>query len=219
MSHHPQLDEDGQRVPIRHPNTPSALEAWQDPEGLAVVVPDGPMPAELHGVPFSGRSLPLGNRKQPGDGRLFDDPPFDPMGRASAAGAVVVEPDGRIWLVAPTNQFGGAITTFPKGKTQGLSLQDTAIKEVLEESGLRVELFSHLADVSRSTSRCRYYLARRLGGNPADMDWETQAVLLAPLAALPGLLNLATDHLVLQALLERWAGHASWSPPFPPLNT
>jgi len=219
MTHHPQVDDDAKRVPIHHPHSPSDLMAWREPQGLAVVVPGGPMPAELHGVRFAPSPLVMEGAEQPKDGPLFDDPLFDPMGRAPAAGAVVVEPDGRIWLVAPTNQFGGAITTFPKGKTQGLGLQDTAIKEVFEESGLRVELFSHLVDVSRSTSRCRYYLARRLGGNPADMDWETQAVLLAPLASLPGLLNLATDHQVLQALLERWAEHASWSPTFPPLNT
>ena len=219
MQHHPQLDDDGNHVPIRYPHAPSDLEAWLDPEGLAVVVPGGPMPAELHGVRFAPSLLGLEGAKQPDDGPLFEEPPFDPMGWASAAGAVVVEPDGRIWLVAPTNRFGGAVTTFPKGKAQGLGLRATAIREVLEESGLRVELFSHLVDVSRSTSRCRYYLARRLGGNPADMDWETQAVLLAPLAALPGFLNLATDHLVLQALLERWEEHAAWFPPFPPLNS
>ena len=219
MQHHPQLDDDGRVVPIRQPHAPSDLQAWLDPEGVAVVVPGGPMPAGLHGVRFSPSPLGREGAKPPDDGPRFEEPPFDPMGRATAAGAVVVEPDGRIWLVAPTNQFGGAITTFPKGKAQGQDLRATAVKEVLEESGLRVELFSHLVDVSRSTSRCRYYLARRLGGNPAGMDWETQAVLLAPLAALSGLLNLATDHQVLQALLDRWEEHAAWFPPCPPLNT
>ena len=87
------------------------------------------------------------------------------------------------------------------------------MKEVLEESGLEVELFSHLVDITRSTSRTRYYLTRRLGGNPAEMDWETQAVLLAPLADLKRLLNKAVDQLVLEAVLERWGELPARFPP------
>ena len=219
MKHHPRLDEDGRHVPIRHPHSPSDLEAWWDPGQLALVVPDGPMPTDLHGVPFSTSLVALqalGGMKNPSDSPAFKEPPFDTMGRATASGAVVVEPDGRVWLVAPTNAFGGSRVTFPKGKTQGRGLRPTALKEVLEETGLEVELFSHLVDNTRSTSRTRYYLARRLGGNPADMDWETQAVLLAPFAELKGLLNNVADQLVLEALVERWGELPTWFPPAHP---
>ena len=215
MKHHPRLDEDGRHVPIRYPHSPSDLEAWKDPGRMALVVPDGPMPSEINGVSFSSSSLamrPPGGTKGPSAGQALNEPHFDTKGREAAAGAVVVEPDGRIWLVAPTNAFGGSKVTFPKGKTQGRGLRPTAVKEVLEESGLEVDLFSHLVDITRSTSRTRYYLARRLGGNPADMDWETQAVILAPIADLKGLLNKAVDQLVLEALLERWEERANWFP-------
>ena len=215
MKHHPRLDEDGRHVSIRHPHSPSDLAAWSDPGQLALVVPDGRMPPELHGVPFSTSSLALQaevGMKKPSDNPAFKEPPFDTMGRAAAAGAVVVEPDGRVWLVAPTNAFGGSKVTFPKGKTQGRGLRPTAVKEVLEEAGLEVELFSHLVDNTRSTSRTRYYLAHRLGGNPADMDWETQAVLLAPLVDLKDLLHNPADQLVLDALLERWGELPTWFP-------
>ena len=219
MKHHPRLDENGRHVIIHHPHSPSDLEAWRNPGHLAVVVPDGPMPLDLHGVHFSASSLALkalGGTKRSSDSPAFKEPPFDTMGRAAASGAVVVEPDGRVWLVAPTNAFGGAKVTFPKGKTQGRGLRPTAVKEVLEESGLEVELFSHLVDSTRSTSCTRYYLARRLGGNPADMDWETQAVLLAPLAELKDLLNNPADQFVLDALLERWGELPTWFPPSHP---
>ena len=219
MKHHPRLDEDGRHVSIRHPHSPSDLKTWGDPVSLALVVPDGPMPPGLHGVPFTTSSLALqpgGGTKSPSGGPAFKEPPFDTMGRAAAAGAVVVEPDGRVWLVAPTNAFGGSKVTFPKGKTQGRGLRPTAVKEVLEESGLEVELFSHLVDNTRSTSRTRYYLARRLGGNPADMDWETQAVLLAPLSELKGLLNNTADQLVLEALAARWGELPTWFSPAQP---
>jgi 8-oxo-dGTP pyrophosphatase MutT (NUDIX family)/DNA-binding transcriptional regulator YiaG len=140
----------------------------------------------------------------------FEEPPFDAEGSEPAAGAVVVEPDGRLWLVSPTNEYGGYKSTFPKGKAHGMSLKATALKEVFEEAGLRVELFSHLVDVTKTTSRTRYYLARRTGGNPAAMCWEVQAVHLVPLETAKELLNQPVDHQVIDALTERWGDWASW---------
>ncbi len=216
MIYHPKRNDHGKQVPIDFPHTPTPMSSWSQAEQSAIVVPDGPMPDQVNGVPIQSWSAP--STSSGGWGKLAqsplpNEPPFQAKGQEPAAGAVVVEPDGRIWIVAPTNEFVGTITTFPKGKTQGLGLQATAIKEVYEESGLQVELFSHLVDISRTTSRTRSYLARRLGGNPADMDWETQAVLLAPVGELKGLLNLANDQLVLEALLDRWRERASWFPP------
>jgi hypothetical protein len=76
----------------------------------------------------------------------------------------------------------------------------TALIEAFEESGLRVRLLNHLIDVARSTTYTRYYLAERVGGNPADMGWESQAVILAPLAELPVLLNNSNDLPIIEAL-------------------
>lgn len=102
------------------------------------------------------------------------DPPFEANSLPAAAGAAVVESDDRGWVVAPTNAFGGFKATFPKGHSNGPGLRAAAVKEVFEESGLRVEILSHLIDVTRSTTRTRYYLARRTGGTPADMGWESR---------------------------------------------
>ncbi len=74
------------------------------------------------------------------------------------------------------------------------------IKEVFEEAGLHVEPYAHLVDVPRSTSRTRYYLARRKGGTPAAMGWESQAVHLAPLPRLKELLHHPNDAPILEAL-------------------
>ena len=111
------------------------------------------------------------------------------------AGVVVQEPDGRVWVIHPTNAFGGYKSSFPKGTVEdGLSLQASAIKEAYEESGLKVELVSHLMDVVRTTSVARYYLAKRVGGTPADVGWESQAVSLVPVNKLFEVLNMSTDH-------------------------
>ena len=75
MKQHPRLGEDGRHVSIRHPHTPSDLEAWRDPEQLALVVPDGPMPMDLHRVPFSTSSLASqapGGTKKATDGPVFN---------------------------------------------------------------------------------------------------------------------------------------------------
>jgi hypothetical protein len=59
---------------------------------------------------------------------------------------------------------------------------------------------SWFTDIQRSTSYTRYYLAERRGGNPADMGWEAQAVMLVPKTQLPRLLNSPYDAPILAAL-------------------
>ena len=221
MHFHPRQDNTGNPVQIRHPHTPSPLSSWADHCQVATVVPDGPMPYRLNHVLFRPWKKAPATRPEWQDlSKWLDikDPAFEAMGLQPAAGAVVVEPDGRVWLVAPTNAFGGSKVTFPKGQVHGMDLRATALKEVFEEAGLRVEILTHLIDVTRSTTRTRYFLARRTGGNPADMCWESQAVLLAPVEDLRSLLTKAVDHEVLAALLEQmggWAGYfhkGKWEP-------
>ncbi|QHE84732.1 NUDIX hydrolase [Hydrogenophaga sp. BPS33] len=201
---HPQLDDDGKQVTILRSSTPSSLSTWSDPDCSAAVIPDGDMPFVLNGVPFQTWKDPP-SRAQDWEvlaqASTVDEPAFDPPeGLASAAGVVIQEPDGRIWLVCPTNQFGGYEITFPKGRTDGKSLQATAVTEAFEECGLRVRLLRHLVDVKRSTTYTRYYLAERVGGTPAAMGWESQCVLLTPRSLLGTLRLLTPDTSVVQAL-------------------
>ena len=65
---------------------------------------------------------------------------------------------------------------------------------------MKVRLISHLIDVKRSQSYTRYYLAERVGGNPADMGWESQAVALVPQLQLLQVLNSSNDHPIVEAL-------------------
>ncbi|MGV3726422.1 NUDIX hydrolase [Hydrogenophaga sp.] len=158
---------------------------WTDPGAVAIVVPTGEMPADLNGVAFESWT------KAPEDPQgwealtqldAVEEPSFTPPNAlAPAAGVVVVEPDGRVWLVCPTNQFGGYQMTFPKGRQEpGTSLQATALKEAFEETGLQVRLIRHLVDVPRTQTYTRYYVAKRVGGTPSAMGWESQAVMLVP---------------------------------------
>jgi hypothetical protein len=75
------------------------------------------------------------------------------------------------------------------------------VREAFEESGLRVVLTGFLADLTRSRSRTRYYLGRRVGGCPSDMGWESQAVSLVPRAQLTDVLVNPNDAPLVAMLL------------------
>lgn len=213
---HPRRDEHGREVLIHRPSTASPILQWRDPAAIAVVTPDGPMVDGLHGVPFTPWPAPAdvvgevaldGLRAPHGAAHdLPEEPPFaPPPGLASAAGVVIVEPDGRVWAVAPTNQYGGYHLTFPKGRPDpGLGLREAAIKEAYEESGLRVQITAFLLDLPRSTTHTRYYLARRIGGTPAAMGWESQAVWLVPRTRLREVIQHPNDRPLIAALETRY---------------
>ncbi len=201
--YHPRLDDKGHPVGILLPSTPTALSSWSDPCAVACVIPGGPMPVELSGVALSswqGVAETAEWEDLAAAGRILEPPMAAPGGYQSGAGVVIRESDGRVWLVAPSNGFGGYLVTFPKGTREGKSAQATALAEAFEESGLQVRLVSHLLDLQRSQSYTRYYLAERIGGNPADMGWESQAVLLAPPGELPKLLNSPYDQTLIKKL-------------------
>lgn len=204
---HPKPNDKGAAVALHSPSSATSVERWLDPQRVATVVPGGPMPAALNGIPFAlWREAPqddAGWAALAGPEDAFPEPAFVPAAnKRVAAGVVIVEDDGRVWVVHPSNAFGGYPATFPKGtQDPGMSLRATAIREAFEESGLRVVLTGFLSDLTRSRSRTRYYLGRRLGGCPSDMGWESQAVSLVPRALL-GTVLVNSNDAPLVALLQ-----------------
>ncbi len=212
MTHfHPKLDDDGAAVMLHAPTLATPPGSWTDPQRLATVTPQGALPAALNGIAFQPwRAAPrddAGWTALAGREDVFDEPAFVPApDRKVAAGVVIVEGDGRIWVVHPSNGFGGYAATFPKGTADpGMPLRATAIREAWEESGLHVVLTGFLADATRSRSRTRYYLGRRIGGCPSDMGWESPAVSLVPRALLHTVLVNPNDA-ALVAMLQAAAG-------------
>ena len=203
---HPRRDDHGLPVRLLKPSFATDLGTWSDAAAMALVVPDGPMPATLNGLPIEPW------QDFPGDIACWEalastmpveEPLFDaPKGFKKAAGVVLREADGRVWVVAPSNAFGGYQATFSKGGMEGKSAKATALVETFEETGLRVRLTGFLVDVQRSTSYTRYFLGERIGGNPAAMGWESQAVMLVPVALLGQVLNSLRDLPIIQALKE-----------------
>jgi 8-oxo-dGTP pyrophosphatase MutT (NUDIX family) len=202
---HPQPDDDGRKVRLHAPSCEANLDGLADPLAAVTFVPGSVCAGMLGGVPLAPcvRETVDAACRRAGAAPALAEPPFVlPAGKHAAAGAVVREADGRLWLVAPSNAFGGYTATFPKGRVEpGLALQATAVREVWEESGLHVELTAWLGDFSRTQTFTRFYVARRIGGHPAQMGWESQAVHLVTPAQARRLLNRETDRAVLEVLL------------------
>ena len=185
-------------VVITSPHSPGPEAYWHLPDQIGTFLPEGPVPAALNGIPFATwREAPTTLHdwsRVPGQQPDLVEPPFDPQGKQPAAGLIIEETDGRIWIVCPTNRFAGCAASFPKGRAdEGLSLQVTAIKETFEETGLRVAITGLVGDFPGVITLARYYRARRIGGTPADMGWESQAVLLVPKNQLVAVVNLPRD--------------------------
>lgn len=204
---HPKKNDKDQPVHLNKPSTASTIEAWQDADAVATVIPEGQMPASANGIEFSqwgGAPTTADGWKALGEASTFDEPPMKVVpGKQAAAGVVTVEADGRVWVVAPSNAFGGYSATFPKGRLDGLPPRAAAIREAFEESGLQVELTGYLCDSERSTTVTRYYTARRVGGSPADMGWESQAVHLVPMEKLTVVVTHQNDKAIIDAMRKQ----------------
>ena len=203
---HPQLDENGLPVEVSRPAASGPVSDWTNPSRAATYSITDPveLPRSLNGVAFTRESLGASDWA-----RLmvryadFEEPAFPKTEKRRTSGMVVLESDGRIWLAHPTNQFCGVEATFPKGRLEpGLSLVVNAVKECWEESGLVAEPLQWLCDVERTKTMTRYYLARRTGGSPVGMGWESQAVSLVPVGELEDFLNRPNDRKVLPSLKE-----------------
>lgn len=204
---HPRTDDQGRQVELKSPSQPTTLSSWADTNQIATVMPDGPMPASLNGIALvAWAEAPTTAAGWEGQATLdaqdFTEPPMVNVPvKSAASGVAILEDDGRVWVVSPSNGFGGYVNTFPKGKLDpGIGLWANALKEGFEESGLRIVLTGFLCDSVRSTSVTRYYTARRIGGSPADMCWETQAVHLVPRAQLASFVTHQNDQAILKAL-------------------
>ena len=136
-------------------------------------------------------------------------------GKKVSAGAVVVEPDGRVWIYEPANHFGGYEHTFPKGNTViTQNIHANAAREVFEETGLIVELVDFVGDFEGDTTVTRYYMAKRKGGAPWSAHWEADNVKLSSWEDALNMLNKDRDKNILNKAKGVWdAGKEGYNYP------
>ena len=106
-----------------------------------------------------------------------------------SAGGIVYKKLGqkRLWLVAQHSHHKGWV--FPKGligdHKKGESSQETAVREVAEETGIKGKIITKLKDPvsyfyswqgEKKFKTVEYYLMEYVSGETSDHDWEMSQV-------------------------------------------
>ena len=77
---------------------------------------------------------------------------------------------------------------------------EARLAHLAQETGRTKTFYAREAILTHLEELEDYYLAERVGGHPADMGWETQAVMLVPQEQLPQWLNSSYDTPIIEAL-------------------
>src|SRR5262249_35145752 len=119
-----------------------------------------------------------------------------------SAGGIVFSRKGHIALVKQRARRGGLRWTFPKGRVDpGETREQAAVREVREESGLRVRLGAYIGAWETSRNVIHYYVMDlvRSGG---VFDHETFEVRFVPATRARKLLSSKRDRAVLKRALD-----------------
>lgn len=134
---------------------------------------------------------------------------------ATSAGGIVVraERDGRSLVVGMRRRDRDTVTwTLPKGTPDpGETTEQTAIREVAEETGLQVRIveplpsieYTFVQDGTRIHKTVHYFLMEPTGGDLADHDHEFERVRWVTFDDAPGLLTFQTERALVASAAER----------------
>jgi 8-oxo-dGTP diphosphatase len=94
-------------------------------------------------------------------------------------GGVIFNEEGQILLRRPTGDFGGTVWTFAKGTQEdGDSAQETALKEVEQETGYKCRILGTIPGSFAGTHSHTEYFLMSPNGEPGAYDpKETQAIV------------------------------------------
>lgn len=120
----------------------------------------------------------------------------------SAGGLVVDLPHGRAALIARYDREHVLRWSLPKGHVEsGETVEETAVREVEEETGIRGEVvarlgsvdYSFFADRRRIHKTVHHFLLVAVGGTLSDEDLEVAEVAWVPLSEVTGRLAHADE--------------------------
>ncbi|WP_083336037.1 NUDIX hydrolase [Mycobacteroides saopaulense] len=155
--------------------------------------------------------------------------------RETSAGGLVIAgidgpKDGQVAaLIGRTDRRGRMLWSLPKGHIeQGETAEQTAIREVAEETGIRGSVLAALGSIDywfvtegrRVHKTVHHYLMRSLGGELSDDDVEVTEVAWVPLGELPTRLAYADERRLAEVagdLIDKLhSGGPESLPPLPP---
>lgn len=129
----------------------------------------------------------------------------------TSAGGLVLDLSGPVplgALIGRTNRRGRLLWSLPKGHLEpGETLEQAAIREVAEETGIRGEVLGSLGTIDfwfvvegrRIHKTVHHYLMRATGGELSDEDIEVTEVAWFPLPEIAGQLAYSDERGLLDA--------------------
>jgi 8-oxo-dGTP pyrophosphatase MutT (NUDIX family) len=130
---------------------------------------------------------------------------------ANAAGGVVVRGSGDSLEVVIAGRDSDRTWVFPKGTPDGVeTIEETALREVREESGLEVEIVAPIGVIDywfavpgeRVHKFVHFFLMRAHGGDVSNHDHEYDHVRWVPVDEARRLLSYDTYREILDRALE-----------------
>ena len=140
--------------------------------------------------------------------------PVQRTARATSAGGVVVRPADSHLEVVLVHRRSSRLWALPKGTPDsGETLEETALRETREETGLEVEIDAPISSIhyffvrgsTRFHKTVHFFLMRPTGGSPDDHDAEFDEARWLPVDEALALLTHATE----RSVLERAAAMAT----------
>lgn len=90
---------------------------------------------------------------------------------AKAYGGILLTRSGRILLREPANHYDGYVWTYPKGRSDaGEKPEETALREVREETGYEAEIVDVLPGVFKGGTSTNAFFVMRHIGPPGQFD-------------------------------------------------
>jgi 8-oxo-dGTP diphosphatase len=97
--------------------------------------------------------------------------------KAGAYGGVLINDRGEVQLREPTGHFGGYVWTFAKGRPDpGETSEQTALREVLEETGQAARIVALIPGVFAGTTTSTVFFLMEPVGEPGPFSEETAHV-------------------------------------------
>ena len=96
---------------------------------------------------------------------------------ADAYGGVLINDRGEVQIREPANHFGGYVWTFAKGRPDpGETPEQTALREVLEETGQAARIIVLIPEVFAGTTTSTVFFLMEPVGEPGQFSEETASV-------------------------------------------
>jgi 8-oxo-dGTP pyrophosphatase MutT (NUDIX family) len=128
-----------------------------------------------------------------------------------SAGGIVFKKENNQTLILVARHSGHHGWVFPKGWIEkGESKEETALREVKEETGIEAKIIKPLTEVTyfyklndqRIKKTVSYFVMEYLSGDIKDHDWEMEEVIWLEKEKVLDKVTYATDKVVYQEALK-----------------